>query len=254
MRAYIINLERAKDRWSAIEKTFAATAFELHRVDAVDGATLPMPCAGFAERRFRWFHGRTTNPREIGCYLSHIAALRAFLATDEPHALIGEDDLSLQPGMEAVLESALRYSGHWNILRLSGLADGSPLHVAGLGGGYSLNVNMARVKGLGAYVVDRKAATRWVASAMPMWLPIDHALDREWCDRLRAFQVLPFPVSQQDSGFRSSIQTGNATKLPALRRWLTTYPYQAANEIARWVFRLLSYARTRLSLRNVPLP
>jgi glycosyl transferase, family 25 len=250
MRAYIINLERAKDRWSAVESAFAPTALELQRIEAVDGATLSLPCAEFAERRFRWCHGRSTNPREIGCYLSHIAALRAFLATDEEYALIGEDDVRLQVDLEAVLESALRYADHWNILRLSGLSNGRPMRVARLAGGYSLNVSIGRMKGLGAYVVDRTAARRWAEGALPMWLPIDHALDREWFGGLRAFSILPFPVLQEGSGFRSSIQVGNAVKLSSLRRWLTTHPYQAVNEMFRWLFRLLSYGRIKFALRG----
>ncbi len=248
MRAYIINLDRAKDRWASVEQSFAGTKFDVCRVAAVDGSALAVPIAGYSEGMYRWFHGRPTNAREIGCYFSHIKAIEAFLATDDEHALIGEDDLTLGPDMENVIQSALCYSKHWNVLRLTGLSSGHPAKVAGLCEGYSLNVCFGRLKGIGAYVIDRKAARAWVTKLLPMRLPIDHALDREWHQGLRAVYVLPFPASQNEAGFRSSIQVGKSQKLSALRRYIATYPYQAFNEVTRCLFRTASYLRMRMAV------
>jgi glycosyl transferase family 25 len=248
MRAYIINLDTAKDRWSSVERAFVGTNFELCRIPGVNGNTLKFPIKDYSECRYRWFHGRPTNPRHVGCYLSHVKAMEAFLATNDEHALIGEDDLVLRPDIEAVLEAALRYSKHWNIVRLTGLSRGHPCRVAGLCGDYSLNVNFSRIKGTGAYMLDRLAARACVAGLLPMFLPIDHAMDREWFYGIRAVSILPFPASQTESGFRSSIHTGKSLKLSALRRCVTTYPYQVFNEITRWLFRTSSYLRMKLAI------
>jgi len=35
MNAYIINLDRAKDRWASVEQSFAGTKFDVCRVAAV---------------------------------------------------------------------------------------------------------------------------------------------------------------------------------------------------------------------------
>jgi hypothetical protein len=144
---------------------------------------------------------------------------------------------STNPDLAQVLENALRYAAHWNVLRVSGLSDGTPREVADLGATYRLCVSLGRLKGAGAYVVDRAAAEAFVAHLLPMWLPFDHAVDREWNFGLRAAHVLPFPCCQTARDFQSSIRKGRTGKRPSSRRWVSTYPYQARNEVARWLFR-----------------
>lgn len=245
MRIFVINLDSAPERWAAIEGHFAGSALEVVRVPGVDGNTLVVTPEDFAEKRFRLFHGRAINPREIGCYLGHVRAMEAFLASGDAHGVIAEDDLVPQPGWERVLAEAMARSGQWNVLRLSGLGEGVPLAIAALGGTARLCVSLGRVKGAGAYVLDRKAAAALVRDLRPMWLPFDHAIDREWHQGLRAAYVLPFPFSQTDSGFRSQIQKGKTGKTGSNRRWLTTYPYQAFNEMGRYLFRSVAYLRAK---------
>ena len=243
MQAFIINLDTATDRWKAVVEVFARTRIPVVRVSAVIGAALQLPIPDFNERRFHLLHGRATNVREIGCYLSHVAAMRAFLETGSAHGLICEDDIVPGPDFDATIESALLHARHWNVLRVTGLGTGTPLTVRALCGGFRLCISLGRVKGAGAYVVDRAAARAFVDHLLPMWLPFDHAVDREWHFGLKAAYILPFPCSQTDAGFRSSIQTGKTGKTRSRRRWLTTYPYQAGNEMTRWLFRTASYLR-----------
>jgi len=247
MRAYILNLDAAQDRWAALSGAFAQIGFPIVRVRAVEGAKLALPIPEYAEGRYRWFHGRPTNLGEVGCYLSHVAAYRAFLETADTHGLICEDDLVLGPDLSTVLDGALRWRGAWNILRLSGLRENRGVPVKALGGGAALCVNFGRLKGTGAYVVDRTAAQAFVAQLLPMWLPFDHALDREWCQSLRAASVQPFPISQTESGFKSTIQRTSRRPLASWRRWFSTHPYQACNEVARGFFRGASWLRWKLS-------
>ena len=246
MQAFVINLDTAADRWQAIADRFARTQIPIARVPAISGAALQLPIPEFHERGFRRRHGRATNPREIGCYLSHVAAMRAFLETNDTHGLICEDDIVPGPEFDAAIESALIHARHWNVLRVTGLGIGKPLTVRALSGAFRLCISLGRVKGAGAYVVDRTAARAFVDRLLPMWLPFDHAVDREWCFGLKAAYILPFPCSQTEAGFRSSIQTGKTGKTRSPRRWLTTYPYQAGNEMMRWVFRSARFVQARL--------
>jgi hypothetical protein len=97
-----------------------------------------------------------------------------------------------------------------------GLPDSAPDGRDGwrpLGRGYDLCVNFARLKGAGAYVLDRRAARAFATGLLPMWLPFDHAIDREWAFGLRAAYVQPFPISQVEKRFRSSIQSGPSRRL-----------------------------------------
>lgn len=254
MRAYVINLDRAPERWTHIEESFAKTPFGLRRVPAVDGKAITLPDKDFAGEKFRRCHGRGINLFEIACYWSHIKALRAFLETDEEHALICEDDIVLEPSFSAVVTAALLYARDWNVLRLTGLAEGRPFKVRPLTEGYFLCVHTGRLKGAGAYLVDRKAAKALAAGLMPMWLPYDHAMDREWFFGLHAAAVTPFPVSQVDRKFRSSIQPNSQPRLSSARRWMTTYPYQIGNELTRWASRYLLLARLKRRARAPVAP
>jgi glycosyl transferase family 25 len=184
--------------------------------------------------------------RELACYLSHLKAIETFLATDEEHALIGEDDLVLRPDFDAALEEAMKYACCWNILRVTGLSRGRPAPLVRLCGGYFLCVSLSRLKGAGAYVIDRVAAAAFLDRLLPMRLPFDHAFDREWVMGLRAAYISPFPASQTESPFLSSVQPGTYPKLSWKHRCLTTYPYQASNEIGRWFFRGAGYLRFKL--------
>lgn len=247
MRAHIINLDAATDRWAFIQNSFAQSQLVLCRVPAIDGQSLIFPHRDCSERLYRWFHGRVRNPRELACYLSHLKAIGAFLATGESHGIIGEDDIVLRPDLDAVVEAALRHAADWNILRLTGLSSGHPIRIIRIDRDHTLCVNLGRLKGSGAYLIDRTAARAFLARLLPMRVPFDHAIDREWCLGLRAGYVLPFPVSQTESDFLSSVQPGIYPRLSRIRRCLTTYPYQACNEVARWFFRGSYSVRWRLA-------
>jgi glycosyl transferase family 25 len=245
MRAYLINLDAATDRRAFMEQALAVMRFPVTRISAIDGRTLTRPHADYDEAKYHRRHGRTTKPGEIGCFLSHVEAWRAFLATGDAHGLICEDDLVLGPDLEKVIDLALAHSAYWNLLRLSALGEGHPAPVLPLDAQYSLAVNLGRLKGTGAYLIDRPGATALVAGILPMWLPFDHALDREWAFGLQALRVHPWPCSQTDQLFRSSIQGQKARKLSPFQRWATTYPYQIANEFTRWLIRGTRWLRLR---------
>jgi len=253
MKAYVINLDSAESRWEHIRNAFATTPFEIIRVKAVDGRKIVLPVPEFDERKFRRFHGRGTNIFEVACYLSHITAMRTFLETSDNHAMICEDDLYPKANLEEFLENLMKTSAHWNVARLSGLTAGTPFKVAALGGDYSLNVQLGRLKGCGAYIVDRKAARAFVTGLLPMWLPWDHAADREWILGLKAVSISPFPISQNEETFASAIQGNAQRRLSSFRRWCTTYPYQIKNEISRWCHRGLSAIIMWYRLRDATL-
>lgn len=236
-RAYIINLDRASERWEHISRTFSEAGIPMTRVSAVDGKQLVLPHPDFDEKKFRCFHGRGINIFELACSLSHLKALQVFLESNNEFALICEDDLFLREGCREVLEAALKNSSLWNILRLTGLRSGKFFRVKHLSSDYFLTLHFDRLKGGGAYLIDRKAASILARELLPLWLPWDHAFDREWVFGLKALAVAPFPISQTDEKFESTIQKASQPKLSTLRRCLTTYPYQAWNECSRWIAR-----------------
>lgn len=254
MKAFVINLDRALERWGHMRDVFRGMPLELVRVSAVEGGALRLPIPEFDELQFRRFHGRGTNIFEVACYLSHLKAMRAFLETDESHALICEDDLHSKPELPGVIAALMTTARSWNIARLAGLKLGRPSKICALGEGYFLSVPRHRFKGTGAYIVDRKAAERLSSGLLPMWLPYDHALDREWVYGLKVVSVAPFPISQTAEIFSSGIQGHAQKRLSARQRWMTTYPYQIRNEVLRFCMRLLQVRRLKRQLPRVGEP
>lgn len=249
-RAYIINLDRAPERWEHMSKAFTQAGISIVRVPAIDGNQLMLPHPDFHEKKFRRLHGRGINIFEVACYFSHLKAMKAFLESSDEFAMICEDDLFLKKECNEVVEAALANASHWNILRLTGLSEGQPLQVKQLSSDYFLTVHVGRLKGAGAYLIDRKAASILVRKLLPMWLPWDHAIDREWNFGLKALSVAPFPLSQSDEKFESAIQKASQPKHSTFQRCLTTYPYQAVNEITRWIARGACFLRLKLERRR----
>lgn len=250
MKAYVINLDSVPERWEHMRLAFEGTLFELERVPAVSGKDLRLPIPEFDEEKFRRRHGRLTNIFEVACYLSHIKAMRAFLDSGESHAMICEDDLHPLPGLAVVVESLLKRRESWNMVRLAGLKLGKPLRIAPLGEGYSLSIPFHRFKGTGAYLIDRKAAGELVNGLLPIWLPFDHALDREWAYGFAIASVAPFPISQTEEEFDSDIQGNAQRRLPDAIRWRWTYPYQIRNELSRWITRAIRVLSLAAAWRN----
>lgn len=247
MKTYIINMDSAVGRWNRVKRLMAPTGIPYDRVQAVVGRQLQLPIPEFSETLFRRCHGKRPNYGQIGCFLSHIKAMRMFLETNEQFAMICEDDIKPRPQLKQILERAIQYNELWDILRLCGFHDAHPQIVCSIGFGRSLAVNMTRLCGTGAYLVTRHAAETLIEKMLPMNVPIDHALDREWFYGLRSLSIDPLPISQNSVKIPSSIPAAKNEKLPRWQRYWTVFPYRLHNECHRLL------ARRRLFKRSCEL-
>ena len=91
---YIINLDRAQDRWNATSEKFRTLGLNVIRIPAIEGKDLTFPHPDFAAWRYFFWYGRKMIPNKVACYFSHIKALKTFLETDKEHAMICEDDVT----------------------------------------------------------------------------------------------------------------------------------------------------------------
>lgn len=247
MLAYIINMDSAVERWAHVESAFAKTGIPFERISGVNGRALQLPIPEFDERLYRRRHGKLPNAGQIGCYLSHLRALDTFLESDHDFGIICEDDILPASDLYSVVHEAAEHSEVWDILRLSGFHNSHPRSFVQLSGGYSIAVNFTRLCGTGAYMLNRKAAEVLRKALVPMWLPIDHALDREWSYGLTAASIHPLPISQEDHNFASQTIPSKNEKLPAWQRYWTVFPYRASNEIQRFLARGSQLRRVRSS-------
>lgn len=238
IRTYVINLDSAGERLASMTNALADVGLQFERVSAVDGNELKLPMPEFDERGYRIRHGRQPNPREIGCYLSHVNCARRLLASECEFALVLEDDLQLDADFREILVAAIRARRSWDLLRLSSVSSGRKFGFAKLCNGRELSIALTREKGSGAYLINRRAAHWLVDRLMPMRLPFDLAFDMEFGSGIKAVFVSPLPANQQ-TGLPSQIQAPRRRRYH-LSRWRHTsvLPFRIVSETRRLCARL----------------
>ena len=194
---YIINLENAPDRLKFVTDQLDGLRIPWERIDAVFGDLLPDPIPDYDESKWERCTGKFTNKRHLGCYFSHINTCRKFLETGRPYALVLEDDAEIDPRIEALIDGALNYAEHWDLLRLSSFREGNFQVFGQLTDGFEIGYNTNILKNTAAYVINRKAARLCIEKMLPAYLPIDIALDRDWEYGFKAACAIPFPVTQR---------------------------------------------------------
>jgi glycosyl transferase family 25 len=234
---YVINMDGATERMAHMDSELKRVQINYIRQPGVVGVQLPYPNEHFSDWSYKYLHGRRWAPRELGCYMSHIQCLRAFLQTDNLYALILEDDVTLNNEIKSILEQAIDQNDNWNMLRLSSVNHGKwwPLIKIDT---HFLAVCLTREKGAGGYMVDRKAASCMVKKLLPMRLAWDIAFDLEWLLGFKTLGVYPLPVNQ-NTGFETQIQNElKNIKYKNKILYLTVLPFRAFLELGRIFFRL----------------
>lgn len=190
----VINLDRSPHRLARVASQLEGIGWPWERLSAAEGKTLPMDDKNLVDvDAFKRKHGKMPLPGEVGCYLSHVWAMRRFLQTDKPFLLILEDDLRVGRDMPSVVNALIDRADQWDVVMLSGVHSGSPLSVAKLMDEYTLAVPLSRYAGSSCYLLSRKAAEIYLRDLLPMSLPYDHEYDRAWARGLRVRIVTPAP-------------------------------------------------------------
>ena len=228
---FVINLDRSPERFARIAADLTRLGVSFERFAAVEGREIdPDTSPHFSRRQYERRHGKRPTPCEIGCYLSHMGALRRFLDSGAEFGLILEDDAILGDTLPGVLTGLEHLAGQWNISLLYGNYPGLPQALDRIDRHHELVGFLARETGAVAYAVDRKAAAAYLDMLYPMSLPFDVDFDRAWDFDIKFRGVMPFPVTT--GAFPSDIgKIGR--KFPWYRR-LPTYLARGLNELRRY--------------------
>jgi glycosyl transferase family 25 len=191
---YVINLDRDTERMASTHDNLTRLGLGYKRLPAVMGKDvsdwenlIDMPA-------YVW-RNRLDVPRagEVGCYLSHLKAMKTFLQTNAPWCVILEDDVEVLPACAEVLRS-LAEKDDWDLVKLFNFHSGMPVKKRELTGGHHLVVHLTRTTSSAAYVMNRRAAETLLKSMRPITEQVDHALDRPWETGLRTRGIRPMPV------------------------------------------------------------
>lgn len=233
---YVINLARSQDRWDALRASADKFSIDLHRVEAVEGKLLADDeLRDFNEAGFRRRHGKIVLPAEIGCYFSHIRALETIIETQDPYAVIVEDDVRFTPDFEPFVAKAMCLRG-WDVIKLVNHRTAAFRSFYKINGDISIGRCMHGPLGSSAaYLVSREGARKLLAALRPMSLPYDVALERGWDGNYEIFTTNR-PLVEFSEVAISTIAHGRAAyakkRLPAYKR-LTTLLFRATDYIRR---------------------
>ena len=251
LQIFLINLDRSTDRLLAMKARLEHAGLAWMRVPAIDGSKLDLSrCAQVDERRFRRRHGKRLNPAEVGCHLSHLKALKTFLAGPAAWALVLEDDADFPAGFGDLLDDLLAIGDQWDIVKLSSFHGGTPVPVAKVSPSYRLAVPLSRLMNANCILFNRLAARTLLERLQPMTLPYDHALEQAVVFGLRLRTVTPMPCPA-DTGLPSTI--GDRAQLrPFKLAWYRRLPamaFRLSMEVRRVMLGLAQIARARLAHR-----
>lgn len=250
LQIFVINLDRSVDRLARIDAALQALGLPYTRVPAVDGRQLSEAERSQAidEATYRRRHGMSSLPGEIGCYLSHVKAIRQFLGGNARAAVILEDDVQPDAELPAVLHALLECPTEWDMVKLSGVHSGTPVRVRPLTRGHWLAVMLSRCTGSSAYIVNRTAASVYLQQLLPMTLPYDHVYDQGWRFGLQVRMVTPL-AARHDQQVATTIAP--AAQSPSRKfhwtRRLPAFAYRLGNEWRRVRYALGQLWRARVT-------
>jgi glycosyl transferase family 25 len=202
---YIINLDRAAERWMNITASPGIRDLNVIRVPAVDGQTLSPPYPNFSAWGYFLCSGRKPNPNMVACFNSHLKAVRTFLDSGSEYGIICEDDVIGTDELLDVLKDVLRYSDSWDFVRLTGFKQKTFLPFAPIYSPYRLVSDLFSSTSAGAYLINRRAAIILNRCLVPMRANPDVSLFYGVPNGIREATVQPFPILLSELKNQSTI-------------------------------------------------
>ncbi|WP_167852770.1 glycosyltransferase family 25 protein [Pseudotabrizicola sediminis] len=240
--ARVINLDRSTERLATCgpRLTAAGIYWQRHAATAPTSLEEALSHPLYRSATMRKLHGRDMSRGEIGCFLSHMAAMKSALAVGTPLALILEDDALPFDGAKIALEAL----SHWltntpeatvDWLHLSRSAESWSRPLATVSG-FGIRRTYRPPWCLSASLYTRKGMQDFLrhVDLYGMDRPVDVALRVCFCRSARA-AVLDAPIFGEN-GSESTIDSAGErpvgmTKIRQWRRKAPEYAFAAWN---RW--------------------
>jgi len=157
----VINLDGSDDRLRVVSASLGRAGIAFDRLPAVDGRTRqPDAFPDYDGDRAMRHMGCGLVGGEVGCYLSHLAAARAFLDTGLPYGLVLEDDAASVPDLRRIVVRTIDFldaaDPAWRIVNLGNEK-------------LKLSTPCLEIEAGGAtYILERAFHFPWLASAI-LW-------------------------------------------------------------------------------------
>lgn len=250
--AYIINLDRSKDRYEYVKPNVDRLGIPVERISAVEGKALSDAEINTKVdlKTYLEFLSHLPKKGTIGCSLSHIKAWKAFLESPFEYAVIFEDDVSFDPTkLRLVIEELIQNNKYWDITSFEISHRGTPLTIKSFPDNQKLVVYLTEISHTGAYILNREAAVKLLEKALPIKMPIDHYITRGWEFGLRFTGIENPRLVYQKYGTSEINQSerllgDNINVFSVVKKCL----YKLQSYIIRFLYNLKCYVESRLTL------
>lgn len=228
---YVINLDRAEDRWAAMQGSLNHLGLVSERVSAFDGrAGEHEEVSRYDEALSRRYGGAPQSETTMACFASHYRVWQQVCDSGQA-ALVLEDDLAFQNGFLEALALARQRIEERHYIRLFALNQKRRYQeIESLPNGLRLVRLTYRPIGAQAYLLSCEGAKRLLAHAKRWFQPVDDYLDCFWVHGLAPYAVQPYRITHADQqhsfiqsdvpGYRRSFSEQLRFKLR--RRWERT--------------------------------
>jgi glycosyl transferase, family 25 len=212
MRIVFINLARAPERRTNMERQFATLGVAWERLDATDGRVLTdadRVLVDHAKRRCITPYPLSDN--EIGCWLSHRRALQDVAQGSAAMVTIVEDDAALAPDFGRVLDAIERQKPDFDFIFLHRKFKKGEIFIPCKPLLPDLSLGRVGAAHMGAigYVVSQEGARKFLAYALRFAHAVDKEIHRYWANHLDIYGLERPVVSHADQG-RSYIEETRA--------------------------------------------
>jgi glycosyl transferase, family 25 len=191
-----INLDQSTDRLTFMRRQAERLGLDFERIAAVDGLNVPDDLAGY------FSHIQTgrlpiIDDGAVGCYASHLKALRRFEQTDAPTALILEDDALLGDNIVQFLDELIAaLPAGWGLVHLSHAPTHAFKPIAVLPHGGRVVRYSRMPPNAAGYLVSRAGAAKLLNRSIQRFWAIDTDVRRPWVFGHDAYGVVPPPIQQ----------------------------------------------------------
>jgi glycosyl transferase family 25 len=259
MKAYLINLDRSPERLAFMQAQFDALGLEVERVPGIDGR------GNIPERWRLQFQCGPLTSGEAACYASHLLVAEKLLASDQPCALVLEDDAEFLTGTAffEVTEAAVKAApAGWHMLHLTSGFKRIPHRVCKLGAHHWLVRHSRLPAGSAGYILSRAGAAKLLKFRMRV-RPIDMEFRYAWVIGFDLYGIHPMLIDQDHAKFSTTIDSTWRTdppvkhkfaprKLSRLYGWaFVRYKLGLYGSLKCWILNLHRSANKRIyNIRN----
>ena len=199
MPVYVINLDREPEKFRAISGRLSELGITFERVQAVDGALLPL-VSNYTEE---------LSPGEIGCYLSHKSVWESMLKSHVGSAIVLEDDAIIHDDFPIVAEALSKFETPHNViikLYHNKFIFNTSVTVHKLCPGYKIKIPDLIPWYTVGYFINQSAAHQLLNSRANFSRPIDDDMRHWWETLVHVLVVSPEPLGHNSQN--SSISEG----------------------------------------------